>query len=138
MNEYLQFAGNHPYLISAAVLLIIIIVVSEFRRVGRGFKAVGPQTAVVLTNRDAQLVDIRSVEAFRKAHILNAKHIPLADLGDRMDKLDRARPVLVYCDTGLSSQKAAGQLKNAGFDTVYHLQGGLANWQRENLPVVKG
>ncbi|MDX1443970.1 MAG: rhodanese-like domain-containing protein [Gammaproteobacteria bacterium] len=137
MSEYLEFVGNHPFLFIAAGVLLVMIIVSELRRSGRGFRSADPQTAIVLTNRDAQLVDTRSVEAFRKAHILNAKNIPLAELEDKLGKLDNARPVIVYCDTGVTSQRAAALLVKQGFTEVYNLQGGLANWQRENLPVVK-
>ena len=137
MSEYLEFVGNHPFLFIAAGVLLVMIIVHEMRRARRGFDTVGPQTAVILTNRDAQMVDIRNVDAFRKAHILNAKNIPLADLEDKLGKLDRDKPVIVYCDTGVSSQRAAALLQKEGFATVYNLQGGLANWQRENLPVVR-
>lgn len=136
MSEYLEFIGNHPFLFTAAGLLLVMIIVHEVRRSTRGFRNVGPQAAVMLTNRDAQLLDVRSPDAFRKAHILNAKNIPLAELEDRIGKLDRDKAVIVYCDTGVSSQRAAGILLKAGFGEVYNLQGGLVNWRRENLPVV--
>ena len=137
MSEYLEFVTNHLFLVAAAVLLLAIIIVFELRRSSRGFRSVGPQIAVQLTNRDAQLVDVRNNDAFRKAHILNAKNLPLAELEDSIGKLDKERTVIVYCDTGLASQRAASLLLKAGFAQVCHLQGGLANWQRDNLPVVK-
>lgn len=137
MSEYLEFISNHPFLIAAAALLLVMIVVSEMRRAGRGFSSIGPQQAIRLINQDAQLLDLRSADAFRKAHILNARNIPLAELQDSSDKLDPKRPVIVYCDSGMSSQRGAGILQAAGFSEVFQLQGGLANWQRDNLPVVK-
>lgn len=137
MSEYLEFVGNHPFLFIAAGLLLAMIIVYEVRRAGRGFSTVDPQTAVMLTNRDAQMLDIRNVDAFRKAHILNAKNIPLDELEDKLDKLDRDKPVIVYCDSGINSQKAAALLLKEGFAAVHNLRGGLANWQRENLPVVR-
>lgn len=137
MAEYLAFAGNHPFLIAAAVLLVIIIIVSEIRRARRPWKELGPLEAVRLINSGAQLVDIRGHDAYRAGHIVNARHIPAAELGDKASKLDAGKPVVVYCDTGMSSGRAAATLTGHGFGEVYSLRGGLAAWKQENMPVAK-
>lgn len=138
MNEYLDFASRHLLLIGSAVLLLILIVVHELRNASRGGRSVGPLAAVPMMNRGAQLIDLRSTDAYQRGHILNARSIPSAELADQLGKLDRNKPVLLYCDTGISSQRSANVLKQAGFNEVWSLQGGYAAWLRENLPVVKG
>lgn len=138
MSEYLKFAADHPFLIGAAVILIFIILIHELRRLNKGYRDAGPLEAVTLINRGAQLIDVRNNESFRRGHILDARNIPLAELAEKTDKLDKTKPVLLYCDAGMNSGRAAALLKAQGFAEIYHLAGGLGAWQRENLPVVKG
>lgn len=137
MSEYIEFAGNHPFLIGAAVILIFMILIHELRRLNKGYRDVGPLEAVTLINRGAQLIDVRNNDAFRRGHILDARNIPAAEIADKADKLEASKPVLLYCDAGMNSSRAAANLKARGFEDVYHLAGGLGAWQRENLPVVK-
>lgn len=138
MNELLEFAGRHPYLVAAAVFLLLLIIIHEFRQARGAAKSLGPTSAVPLMNRGAQLVDVRSVEAFRKGHIINAKNIPAADMADKLDRLEKSTPVIVCCDAGLSSSRVAAQLRREGFEEVYSLAGGIGAWQRENMPLVAG
>ena len=51
-------------------------------------------------------------------------------------KLKKDRPVLLVCDNGARSGRAAGNLRKKGFEQVFSLKGGLQSWRQENLPVV--
>lgn len=138
MAEYLAFAKDHVFLVGAAIALAVIIVVSEIRRARRPWRDAEPAEAVRLINAGAQLIDLRGHDAFRAGHIVNARHLPMEELDARLEKLDRDKPVLVYCDSGMTSARAAAQLVRAGFTVVWQLAGGLAAWKRENMPVTKG
>lgn len=96
--------------------------------------------ATQLINREKGLIlDVRSAEEFATGHIREAKNIPLKELNDRVGELDKAknRPVIIVCAKGLQSNKAAAQLKKAGFSQAYPLVGGIAEWQSQDLPLVK-
>lgn len=43
-----------------------------------------------------QLVDVRQLKEYNKGHIPGAIHVPLPELADRLDELDRHKPVLAY------------------------------------------
>ena len=109
MSEYIEFAGNHPFLIGAAFILIVMILVYELRRLNKGYRDVGPLEAVTLINRGAQLIDVRNNDAFRRGHILDARNIPAAEIADKADKLDKSKPVLLYCDAGMNGGRAASK-----------------------------
>ena len=47
-------------------------------------------------------------------------------------------PVVAVCRNGQASEGAAKRLKQAGFEHVYWLDGGIAAWQQAELPLVKG
>lgn len=138
MNRFLEFIQRHPLLASGAVLLVIAALVVEFRYRRGAAVAVGPSDAVRLINSGALVVDVRAADAHAAGHIIDARHIPQAELAAQADSLKkyREKPVLLYCDTGATSGAAAATLKALGFTKVVNLRGGLAAWKTENMPIV--
>lgn len=138
MGQYLEFAGNHPLLMAALVLVVILLVMNEFKRKLLGFKEVKPNEAVRLINReDALVLDVREDKAFRDGHILNAVNIPLGLLESRLDEIEvyKDKPVIVYCRTGQRAAKAATLLQRQGFSSIYKLNGGMLAWTDANMPL---
>ena len=86
---------------------------------------VNPAKASELARGGAQILDVRMPEEFDEAAIKGALNIPLFQLRDRIDELERTRSVVVYCNTGERSAAAAFILSKVGFES-YALQGGLA------------
>ncbi|MEI6471873.1 MAG: rhodanese-like domain-containing protein [Holophagaceae bacterium] len=79
-----------------------------------------------LFDRKPQVVDVRTKAEFRGARHVRAVNIPLNELSDRLKELDRARPVVVCCESGSRSGMAVGILKKAGFPEVAN----LGSWRR--------
>ena len=138
MNRLFEFIQHHALLASAAGVLAIAAIVIELRFRLSAEVAVGPSDAVRLMNAGAAVVDVRTAEAYAAGHIIDARHIPQADLAAQADSLKkyREKPIVVCCDTGMSSAAAAGVLKSLGFTQVVNLRGGIAAWKTENLPLV--
>ena len=121
-------------LVSGAMLLWPLV------RRGTGGPWVNTARATEMINReDALLVDVREPNEYGAGHILGAKNLPLAGLGDGAGELakKRDRPLIVYCDSGDRSAKAAAALKKQGFTRVANLSGGLGAWRQAGLPVEK-
>jgi len=74
------------------------------------------------------LLDVRQPKEYERAHIPGAELIPLPQLGDSLEKLDRDKPVIVYCAIGGRSRVAAQMLSGYGFDKIYNLSGGIQAW----------
>ncbi len=138
METYLEFAGNHPVLVSALLFSFFMLVFSELRRKSRGLTHIEPQEAVRLINNDAVVIDLRSAEAFAKGHIVNARNIPLDELDANQEKINRfaTKPILAVCDAGMSSTRAVDSLRKSGLESVYGLKGGIAAWKEASLPLV--
>ncbi|MGI9265036.1 MAG: rhodanese-like domain-containing protein [Gammaproteobacteria bacterium] len=136
MQQLVEFSTNHVFLVSALFALLVLVIFNEFRIMSGG-ASVSPADAISLMNSGALVLDVRSAEQFERGHIVNARNIPAAELSDRVDSLGKYRdkPVLVCCDTGSSSGRAAGQLKKQSFAQVRSLRGGLAAWRSDNLPL---
>jgi adenylyltransferase/sulfurtransferase len=60
-----------------------------------------------------------------------ARLIPLSELEEHMNSLDRRQEVVVYCHRGTRSMFAARQLLAAGFERVANLEGGIDRWSVE-------
>jgi len=74
------------------------------------------------------LLDVREPVEASFASLPDSLLIPLAELPDRLDELDRDTPFVVYCHHGVRSSRALGLLDRAGFTRVRHLTGGIDAW----------
>jgi NADPH-dependent 2,4-dienoyl-CoA reductase/sulfur reductase-like enzyme/rhodanese-related sulfurtransferase len=80
------------------------------------------------------LLDVReNNEVAESGVLLNALHIPLGELRDRLGELPHDRRILVYCQKGQRGYLAACALKGSGFDDVANLRGGLAQARLNGL-----
>ena len=59
--------------------------------------AIGRDQVGELTEQGAQLVEVLPAEEYAWAHLPGAVSLPLKELDERRDQLDRSRPVIVYC-----------------------------------------
>ena len=80
---------------------------------------------------DFQLVDVRERFEHEIASIDSAKLIPLGELADRLNELDRERLTIVHCHSGQRSAQAVRIMREAGFANVFNLEGGIARWSDE-------
>jgi rhodanese-related sulfurtransferase len=89
---------------------------------------------------NVQLVDVRSPEEYAEGHLAHAVNIDVssADFADKVAKLDKTKPAMVYCHSGRRSAKAANEMETLGFKKVYNLDGGISAWEDSGKPVAKG
>ncbi|MFO7742817.1 MAG: SulP family inorganic anion transporter [Anaerolineae bacterium] len=83
-------------------------------------------------NEPPLVVDVREPREYDRAHIPEARLIPLPQLL-RDSQVPRDRPVVLVCRGGRRSTRAAAVLRDRGFENVRALEGGLQAWERENL-----
>jgi rhodanese-related sulfurtransferase len=140
MQRFFEYVTHHPYVFSLAVLMAVAVAIYEFRARTLSFGSISPADAVRLVNDGALLIDVRAKDAFAAGHISGARNVPGELIADGAKPLERYKdkPVITYCDSGLTAGAATRHLGRLGFTKVFNLRGGLAAWQRDNLPVVKG
>src|SRR4051794_3211099 len=97
---------------------------------------IGPPRAQQLLRGDDPpvLVDIREDWELESGRIVPSEHVPMSDLGTRLDRW-RQRPLILYCAHGNRSLRLARALSEAGFEQVASLAGGITGWAEEGLPV---
>jgi len=83
------------------------------------------------------VLDVRSPEEYHSGHVPGAINIPHRQVGARLGELTAAkeRGIVVYCEGGPRAEYAEQVLKNAGFEKVYHLEGDMAAWRMNRLPM---
>ena len=88
----------------------------------------------ILELEDVQLVDVRSSQEYEEEHIVNSQNIDFSSptFDDAIAKLDKGKPVILYCKGGGRSAKCAKKLKEAGFEKVYDLEGGISKWKHSD------
>ncbi|WP_264558294.1 rhodanese-like domain-containing protein [Flavobacterium sp. N2270] len=86
---------------------------------------------------NVQLVDVRTPEEFAEGHLPNAINVNVMDdnFDAEMAKLDKEKPVMVYCKSGGRSAKAASKLKVQGFKNISDLDGGITSWKQADKPI---
>ena len=85
--------------------------------------------ALELTQAGATLVDVRETHEWKSGHAPRAVHIPLGQIDQGARRLQKGRPVVVVCASGMRSRTAAKQLRALGFEAA-SLSGGMPAWQR--------
>lgn len=85
------------------------------------------------------ILDVRTDEEYAQGRMKNATQIDYyqRDFKTEVAKLDKTKPVFVYCASGVRSNSAAKILKQQGFTEIYDLKGGLNAWARSGKPIVK-
>ena len=76
----------------------------------------------------ASLLDVRTEWEYQRGHLDGFRNVPLDDLREHLDELDRDKPVYVNCQTGLRSYLACRLLTQYGFACA-HLAGGYSFYQ---------
>jgi molybdopterin/thiamine biosynthesis adenylyltransferase/rhodanese-related sulfurtransferase len=83
-----------------------------------------------------ELIDVRETFEYEIARIDGAKLMPLGEIAERVDELQREQPIVVHCHSGGRSAEAVRMLQQRGFANVYNLEGGIDAWSDQVDPSV--
>jgi rhodanese-related sulfurtransferase len=103
-------------------------------------QGLSPQDMVQLMNREkAIVIDVCEPDEFARGHVIGAKNLPLGQLEDKLAQLVKSKSaqVVMVCQVGARSARAAATARKLGFENVKSLAGGLKAWQAASMPVEK-
>lgn len=82
------------------------------------------------STENPQLLDVRTPDEYAVEHLENAKNVDWngSNFVSNAEKLDKSKPVFVYCKVGGRSNQAANKLSELGFQKIYNLEGGIMKW----------
>lgn len=122
------------------ILLLLLITVSSITNAQQKQKVeLVPPAAFEkkMATQKGQVIDVRMPKEFQAGHIAGAvnMHVYDKDFEQRLDKLDKNKPVYVYCKAGGRSAEATETLKSKGFKAIVELDGGMDAWKEAGKPV---
>lgn len=131
----MKFIIDNIFLIALALVSGGALLVPYLQQ--RGNKLTLLQATQMINQGKTLVLDVRDADQFAAGHLRDARNIPIKELPQRIAELDKlkGRPVIVVCQTGTQSNRAEATLKKAGFSEVYGLNGGIAAWQGQGLPL---
>lgn len=93
----------------------------------------------LINHSNALIVDVREPSAYSAGHLREAKNVPLKELSNRLGDLakHKSKAVIAVCQSGSQSAKAASQLRKAGFEQAFSLEGGMNAWLAQGMPIAK-
>ena len=91
-----------------------------------GFRPFQTTTCQVLDGTE-MVLDVRGINEYKNVHLASSVHIPLGYLRDRLSELPRDQKIVVHCASGGRSPIAVSILKQAGFENVFEISGGIAD-----------
>ncbi|MFS0672601.1 MULTISPECIES: rhodanese-like domain-containing protein [Ornithinibacillus] len=110
------------------LILIIAFLVNRFMPI-KGITNISVQEVKdKFKENNVQFIDVRTPGEYKANHRKPFKNIPLSNLSGKMDKLDKQKEIVVICQSGMRSTKAAKMLKKQGFETIYNVKGGMSAW----------
>lgn len=134
---FLEFVQENSLLFIALAVIVVMLIYSYVGDKLAGFASVSPEEATRLYNDGATLLDVRTPEEYKSGRIGEAMNLPISQFAQKVEslKLDKSKPIVVYCQTGARSARAAGILTKQGYEKVYNLAGGIMAWKAAGLPV---
>ncbi len=88
----------------------------------------------VVVGKDVQLVDVRTPKEYQEGYIdgaINIDYFDQENFNQAFDKLDKNKPLYIYCRSGNRSQKSVKFLVDLGFTEIYDLKGGYNAWSKQ-------
>ncbi|MES2555751.1 MAG: thioredoxin domain-containing protein [Bacteroidota bacterium] len=121
------------------VLLVLLVTLTGTYFLWPGTKELDPQdfNSALLSTQNKVLIDLRSAKDFSEGHIPGAVNVDAAwpTFKWRIDELDTACPVFLYCRNGERSAREAAYLRSKGFISITILRGGFQQWQADRFEV---
>jgi rhodanese-related sulfurtransferase len=136
VENALIFVQEQFLLVIPLVVLVFLLFRHESAKGGQKLSCA--QLIQAANGDNAVLLDVRDVAEFEEGHIVESVHIPHAKVAGSLQQLEkyRAKQVIVIDKLGQHSAAVVKTLAEKGF-TAVRLGGGIAEWQQDNLPLVK-
>jgi rhodanese-related sulfurtransferase len=125
-------------LLFSIVLLILCLACKQEAAKGEIQVVSSEEMKDLLSLEDVQLVDVRTPEEYKEGFISGFQNIDFLSPTFEADilKLDKEKPVILYCRSGGRSANCAQKMVEAGFVKIYDLDGGITKWMHNGNDVV--
>lgn len=118
-------------IIYGLIFLLIIIFFVQRMVPAKGVQQIDASELKQLLKKkkDYEFIDVRTPFEFNSNKIKGFKNIPLQQLKQRLDELEQEKHIVVLCQSGMRSNRAAKILKKRGFPNVINVRGGIVTYR---------
>ena len=105
-----------------------------FKKKTSSYKNIDIDEFLELKAAGAVVLDVRSPKEVDSGAIPGHQHINISDSSFEYEaaKLDKSKPYLVYCKSGMRSAKACRVMSELGFSKLYNFKGGMMAWNAQS------
>lgn len=125
--------------IALAIALGATLAIAAFAEDPASIEAPSISSAALHAARESGVapvvIDVRTPAEYASGHIPGAVNIPFDQISQRTAEIDDRRGVALYCKIGPRARKGESALLAAGYEKVFHVEGGFSAWQAAGLPV---
>jgi rhodanese-related sulfurtransferase len=122
-----------------AVVLGALVATATFAQGPDSTKVVSISAVELHERRESEaapvVIDVRTPDEYASGHIPGAVNVPFDQVAQRIAEIDAPHGVALYCMVGPRARKGESALLAAGYEKIFHLEGGLAAWQAADLPI---
>ena len=130
-TKHTKFLLGVPFLLIANVVVVFLAVngLGAPDKPAEYQKITASEAKTMMDSGDVIILDVRTEPEFAEGHIPGSIMIPDTEIHEKAPELlpDKKRTILVYCRTGIRSERAARALIGLGYTRVYDF-GGIADW----------
>jgi rhodanese-related sulfurtransferase len=139
IRHFTTFTHHHYLLVGAFLIILALLVADTIEKKRRRYQELDSQGVALSANRGASILDLRDRQSFETGHIANAIRTDEKDASSRVQELaGKSSLVILCCQNGERSTKVAKQLAGQAAVPLAILKNGLAQWQRDHFPVIRG
>lgn len=120
--------------IQLVITLAFVAIVMKLILPARGVKQITvEELRPYLKDENVQLLDVRPEMKYQKFHIYGFKNMPVSEIKNEADKLDKDKLTITICQTGAHGNRACKKLKRRGFTNLANVRGGLSTWDHIHI-----
>lgn len=107
-------------------IISLLLVCLGLTACSSNYETIDTNRALELIDDGAIVIDVRTNEEYNGGHIKGAINIPVDEIENITYEKDDT--LIIYCASGIRSEKAINKLVDMGYTSLYNLDGGLLNW----------
>ena len=103
------------------------------------FFSISPTAAweMLSSGKDILFIDVRTPQEIAEIAVEGAQPVPMAAILQGHAVLPKDKPIILICAVGGRSYWVGRFLSSRGYSEVYNLSGGIVDWEKEGLPVIR-
>lgn len=109
--------------------MIVYVILSKIQM--RNVKSISPSQLKEMlgTKNEYQFIDVRTPGEFKNRKIKGFTNLPLQNISSQLNRIDKDKTVVLICQSGSRSARAAKLLSKSGYKDIMNVSGGMGAYR---------